>query len=351
MKQVHSLPPGELNPYQRDELATLAAPAFQATLRRESLDLAYLLGAWTACTEIGGKPDNRVSFASQDGRQLDLLSKRIHAVMGRMPCHQEVEIHGTPYKRIVLHDEEVARHFQRVTAFNSRVPWEHLGTEAECTSYIRGMFDHGGWICAGSSPGIGINKIDGEHLLRDASRVFVKVGFLPLLHGHPVPSLRLKEITEWQTFAEKISLSLPERRQVVETLATRPHSRNHFTVTDYELVRESYDRQGMSPAMIARTTGVPANSVRDWMIRGQKPPAVKRKETLDAVSAQMPNPDVINLVYRTFGASSGLAMECGRRASPQKVVSFTEQLEQDRAILYGNDERIAQALLGSWASH
>lgn len=349
MNQLNTLPPGELNPYQRAELATLATPTFQAHLRRESLELAYLFGAWTACTEIGGKPDNRISFASQDHRQLTLLHDRIFAVTGKAPCHQEVEIHGTPYRRIVLHNEEVAQHFQRATAFNSRVPWEHLGTEAELISYLRGMFDHGGWIFTGSSAGIGINKMDGEHLLRDVSRVFAKVGLLPLIHDNPVASLRLKEITEWKLFAEKVPLSIPERQQVVLTLATRQSLKNHFTVADYDAVCQGYNSEGMNAAQISRTTGIPANSVRDWMIRGQKPPAVKRRDLIDAFSARMPNPEVINFVYRSLGASSGLAIECGRRTPMEKAVSFAREVTENQAVLYGNDERIAKALLGSWA--
>ena len=341
--------PSELNPYQRAELDTLAMPALQTHLRRESLELAYLLGAWTACTEVGGKPDTRISFASRDERQLRLLHDRILAVTGKAPHQQEVEIHGTPYQRIVLNNEGVAHHFQSVTAYNSRVPWEHLGTKAELISYIQGMFDHGGWVFTGSSAGIGINKMDGEHLLRDVSRVLAKVGLLPLIHDYPVASLRLKEITEWRLFAEKIPLSIPERQLLVHTLATRHSLKNHFTVADYETVRQGYEWEGMSPSQISRATGIPANSVRDWMIRGQKPPAVKRRDIIDGFSAGMPNPEVINLVYRTLGASSDLAIECGRRASLGKVVWFVKQVQENHATVYGNDELIAEVLLGSWA--
>lgn len=348
MTQLNTPPPGELNPYQRIELGTLQVPAFHAHLRRESADLAYLLGAWAGCTEIGGKPDNRISFASQDERQISLLNERIISVTGKSACHQSVDIHGRAYLRLVVHNEDIAHHFQRVTAYNSRVPWEHLGTEGERINYIRGIFDHSGWMFSGSSSGIGINKVDGEYLLRDISRVFVKVGLLPLILDHPVPSLRLKEITEWQTFAEKVPLSLPDRQRVAFILAHRPSQKNHFTVADYETVRQGYQSEGMNPAQIARTTGIPANSVRDWMIRGQKPPAVKRKEIIDTFSASMPNSDVMNAVYRTLGASSELARECSKRVTPERVVAFAHGLK-DNALLYGNDELIARDLLGGWA--
>lgn len=349
MTQPYHAPAGELNPHQRSELASLQVPMFQSHLRRESTELAYLLGAWMGCTEVGGKPDQRISFASQDEREVALIKERVFLLTGKIPAEQHIDIHGTPYIRVVVHSEEIAAHFQRVTAYNSRVPWEHLGTEAEILHYLKGMFDHGGWIFTGSSAGIGINKIDGEYLLRDVARVFTKVGMLPLVHDKEVTSLRLKECTEWQTFADKVSLSIPERQQVVQTLASLPSFKNHFSVADYEAVRHLYAGAGWNPARIARHTGIPANSVRDWMVRGQKPPAVKRKEVIDAFAATMPNPEVMNLVYRSLGASSALAVECGRRAKPEHVAAFAREVASNYDLLYGNDERIAEILLGGWA--
>jgi hypothetical protein len=349
MTQPHTAPSGELSPHQRVELDTLRVPTFHSHLRKESVDLAYLLGAWVGCTEIGGKPDNRVSFATQDPRQVELIEQRMISVVGRAPNLQEVEIHGVAYKRLVLHSEEIAHHFQRITAFNSRVPWEHLGTADEMIHFVRGMFDHGGWVFTGSSAGIGINKKDGEYLLRDVGRLLARIGILPIISFHEAVSLRLKEQTEWRTFAEKIELSIPERREIVKTLAQRHSSRNHFIVKDYEMVKHAYETLGWAPSKIAHATGVPANSVRDWVIRGQKPPAVKRKEIIDSYSATMPNPEVITAVYRALGASSGLAVECGKRVTVEKVNALARQLDNDSAMLYGNDERIAHELLGSWA--
>jgi hypothetical protein len=331
---------------QGTELGTLEAPTFHSHIRRESADLAYLLGAWVGCTEVGGKPDNRVSFAAQDPRQLELIKQRMISVAGRVPNRQDVEIHGVPYTRLVLHSEEVAQHFQRVTAFNSRVPWEHLGTEAEKIHFIRGMFDHGGWVFTGSSAGIGINKVGGEYLLRDVGRLFARVGMLPIISVSEAVSLRLKEQTEWQAFATKIQLGLPERQEVVNQLAQRRSERNHFTVTDYETVRRAHDELGWTPSKIAHATGVPANSIRDWVIRGQKPPAVKRKEILEAYSATMPNPEVINVAYRTLGCSSELAVECGKRLTLEQVIVLAHKLQAGDLSLYGNDERIALAMLG-----
>ena len=73
MEHLPNIPTGDLNPYQRVELGTLRCPPFHATLRHESTDLAHLLGAWAAVTEIGREPDDRISYASQDPRQLAVV--------------------------------------------------------------------------------------------------------------------------------------------------------------------------------------------------------------------------------------------------------------------------------------
>ena len=45
MAQLPNIPTADLNPHQKVELRTLQSPFLHATLRRESTDLAYLLGS------------------------------------------------------------------------------------------------------------------------------------------------------------------------------------------------------------------------------------------------------------------------------------------------------------------
>jgi hypothetical protein len=344
------LPTSDLNPHQKQELGTLQCPSLHATLRRENTDLAYLLGAWAATATVGVQPDDRIAYASKDIRQTALVEERMVRVVGKSPSHQHIVLNGEPYQRIMLHNEEVAQHFHRVTAHNSRLPWEHIGTEQECIHYLRGMFDHGGWIFHGSSSGIGIKKRDGEHLMRDIGRVFAKIGIFPLISYGELPTLRLKEKNDWALFAAKIGLSLPDRQQEAQALADLPSLKNHFGLKDYAAVQRCIEAGNLSASAISKSTGVPANSVRDWIIRGQKPPVVKRKEIIDAYSQTMANPDVVNFVYRHLGASSQLARECGMRTSIERVTDIALQESSSIGRIYGDDSRLAKLLLGSWAT-
>lgn len=350
MAQLLNIPTADLNPHPKIALGALQSPSLHATLRRESTDLAYLLGAWAAFTGVGSTSDDRISYASKDHRQLALIEERFARVTGKAPTHQEIILKGAPYQRITLHSEEVAQHFQRTTANNSHVPWEHLGTEAERIHYLRGIFDHGGWIFTQTSPGIGLNKQEGEHLLRDIGRVFVKIGIFPLVTDTNVPSLRLKERAEWVLFASKIGLSLPERQRDAQSLADRPAWKNYFGLEHYAAVQRCLETGTTSAGAISEITGVPANSVRDWIIRGQKPPVVKRKEIIDEYSQKMADPNVIHFVYRHLGASSQLARECGKRASLKAVKDVAHQERGAIHRIYGDNARIAELLLGSWTT-
>jgi hypothetical protein len=87
--------------------------------------------------------------------------------------------------------------------------------------------------------------------------------------------------------------------------------------------------------------------VRDWIIRGQKPPVVKRKEIIDAYSETMAKPEVVNFVYRHLGASSQLARECGMKTSIEQVQDSALQESASIERIYGDDLRLAELLLGS----
>lgn len=111
------------------DIQGLHTAPLHVTLRRENHALAYLLGAWTSMTEIGGQDWLTMSFTSQDPCQLELLQQRVHALFGAAPSLHPLCIHGMPYLRLYVPSAELAFHVREVTSGNTRVPWEHLGTE------------------------------------------------------------------------------------------------------------------------------------------------------------------------------------------------------------------------------
>lgn len=327
------------------DMGGLNTAPLHVTLRRENQDLAYLLGAWTSMTEIGGQDWLTMSFTSQDPAQLALLQQRVHALFGETPSLHPFSIHGMPYLRLYVPSAELAFHAREVTSGNTRVPWEHIGTEDECRSFLKGLFDHGGWVYTGRSGGIGFNKKGGDALLEDLCRVFARVGVLPIVVYGEVPSLKLKDIAEWRAFSEQVELSLDDRREAVRSLASRPTGRGHYTGEDYSTVMELASSKTLSYQEVGEVTGIPTNTVRGWLVYNQKPPAVKRAQIIERLATTLGSPEIVNAVYRELGASSHLARACGLSSDPRTIKETVSRLSDERHTLYGNDDLIGAKLL------
>jgi hypothetical protein len=323
----------------------LNTASLHVTLRRENHDLAYLLGAWTSMTEIGGRDWLTMSFTSQDPRQLELLQQRVHALFGETPTLHPFSIQGMPYLRLYVPSAELAFHVREVTSGNTRIPWEHLGTEDECRSFLKGLFDHGGWVYTGKNGGIGFNKKGGDALLEDLCRVFARVGVLPIVVYGEVPSLKLKDIAEWRTFSEQVEISLDDRREAVRALASRPTGRGHYTGEDYSTIMELASSKAYSCQEMGEMTGIPTNTVRGWTFYSQKPPAVKRAQIIEGFTTTLGSPEIVNAVYRELGASSHLARACGKSSDPRAIKETVSRLSEEREALYGNDDLISAKLL------
>jgi hypothetical protein len=296
-------------------------------------------------TEIGGRDWLTMSFTSQDPRQLELLQQRVHALFGETPALHPFSLGGLAYLRLYVPSAELAFHVREVTSGNTRIPWEHLGTEDECRSFLQGLFDHGGWVYTGRSGGIGFNKKGGDALLEDLCRVFARVGVLPIVVYGEVPSLKLKDIAEWRAFSKQVEISLDERREAVRALASRPTRMSHYTGEDYASVMELAGSKGLSCQEMGEMTGIPTNTVRGWTVYSQKPPAVKRAEIIEGFATTLGCPEIVNAVYRELGASSYLARACGKSCDPRTIKETVSRLSDERHTLYGNDDLIGAKLL------
>ena len=343
MQSTHLSPQTPARP--DDGLTRLHGPSLHATLRRESVDLAYLLGAWASMAEAGTQDWPSMSFTSQDPRQLALIQNRVNALLGETPPLLPFSIHGIPYLRMNVPSVELPRHVRELTAGNTRIPWEHLGTKAECASFLQGVFDHGGWVHTGKCSGIGFNKKGGETLLEDLCRVFARVGVLPIVVYGEVASLKLKDQSEWKAFAKAIHSSLDERGAAVSKLASRVCSRPHYTEEEYTTVMALGKETNRTSRDIGEEMGIPRNTIRGWLIYGQSPPVVKRARIIEGFTPALGSPEVMNYVYRELGASSELARACGASCTMRDIDATLAAHPEQRELVYGNDEQIAALLM------
>jgi hypothetical protein len=310
-------------------------------LREENLDFAYLLGAFAAHTEIGTPTAKRLSFSSRDDAQLELLIDRLSRIIETPPTPFTMHIGDKAYKRITICNEPLARHIHETTENNTRVPWEHLGSRQERVLYVRALFDHAGSFQINSSSGITLSKMNGESLLKDIGRVFLKLELYPLFIPGDMYSLKLLERSDWSRFLSEIGTSLPAASEQLTALARTPSKVTYYSVEDYEAVM-SLGREGiLAPSAIASRTNVPANSVRDWLTRGAKPRCVRRYHALKEHDNTMPNADSINAVYRHLGGSSQCARVCATRAATEDIRALCQGPVEK---VYGDDHAILSAL-------
>ena len=312
--------------------------------RQENHDLAYTLGAFAAYTEVGTPVSRRLSFSSRDPNQLTLLQMRLASLTAQEPSPFTTIINGQEYQRITICNEVLASHFHSVTSNNTRVPWEHLGTDEELVQYLRGLFDHGGSIQLNNKPGIILNKVAGETLLKDISRVFFKLDIYPLFVPGEMCSLKMLETTEWARFASQVGASLSQNVVKLEKLTSLPKNKTHYTIVDYEAVQAFAKLGTLSASSISALTHIPANTVRDWTIRPAMPRAARRYYQLKAIAATMPNAEAITLIYRVLGASSECARFCAAEATPDAIAHAITRFKMGDAGLYGDDRKIIQVV-------
>jgi hypothetical protein len=248
------------------------------------------------------------------------------------------------YHRIELRHEQLASHIQSLTDHNKRIPWEHLGSNAECASFLRGIFDHGGWVFSGKSAGIGIGKKDGEGLMVDMARVFLRLGLRPLIAQGETTILKLRENIEWSRFAEVVGTSLDSRKLELQELCSTPSIKRHFTVEDFRAVVACVQSGINTPTDISRLTTIPANTVRDWIYRGQMPPVMKRQMAIEERTRHLSHSDVITHIYRELGGSSALAREIAAKIPLPILQDRMERTAPNISAIYGDDDKIRAAL-------
>lgn len=331
------------------DLSGLSAPDRRSmcasnVLRSASTDLAYVLGAWTAHTEVGTPRQRFLSFCSRRLHGFPPLIEALTVVSGEPPLMNPATIGEYSGRRIRCLCPLLSDHLHEITANNSRVPWEHLATPLEQQSYLRGLFDHGGWMSHGSSPGLGVNKTSGLHLLQDIGRVFFRLGIYPLVLGGELPSLRLRDRCDWVLFQEHIGFSaLPDGR-ALRALCGREGSRRSYSVEEYQHVMRLHGQRQLSAQSISSATGVPQNTVRDWVERGQMPRVFRRFCELQATEDASPDPGVISLLFREYGASSELARRVSKRMGISKVLQALADCSAQSDAHLG-DEPLARLLL------
>ena len=318
--------------------------AVRPLLRQPSEDLAYVIGAWAATSEVGSPEQRHLSFCSLEERALSPLGDVLSRVSGEPSLPQATELHGAPAFRIRLRCPVLSEHLYAVTAANTRVAWEHIGSRQEFVAFVRGVFDNGGWISHGSSPGFGINKVAGARLLEEIGQACFTLGLYPLISDGHLPSLKFRERSDWRELKDTVGFSRSADQTQLEQLCLLRSKKRSFSVEEYRSVVKLSEHGNLSPAAISGRTGVPANTVRDWIVRGQVPRMALRCTQLESARKSLGDLSVIPLLYRQFGASSDCARACAKLFTQEQIQSVLYARTAEVAEAFGRDHEIKRIL-------
>ncbi len=330
-------------------LSELSAPrrreaAVQPIIRRRSLELAYVLGAWVANAEVGTPPQRLLSFCSVEKRSLTPLTAILSRLTAERVSPRSIDISGAGAYRIRLSCPLLSAHIHSVTANNSQVPWEHLGSRQEIRAFLRGFFDNGGWVSTALSPGIGIRKVEGINLLEQVGLLCFNVGLYPLILDGKLPSLQFREHRDWLLFRDTVGFSRTSESASLRKLCARTPKKRAFTVEEYAQVSHMAANEKLPLSSIALRTGIPANTVRDWMLRGQVPRVVSRYQRLSEAAERFGDLSVIPLLYRRCGMSSEGARLCAKLFSFDDVQRAILERGHELTQAFGQDEKVIRVL-------
>jgi hypothetical protein len=314
------------------------------SLRAESTSFAYLLGAFLAHTEVGTKASAWVSFAADRKEKLLTIAHHLHVCFEHSPEIHPIRIHEKDLFRLTVSSPALSRHLHSITSDNRQVPWEHLETEEEHRSFLRGVFDQGGWISRGSSPGIGIGKVYGYDLLRDLARVSVHVGMYPLLSSERLATLRFRERRDWLVFESTVGFSSRSDSEKLTELCLMRATKRSFEIYHYEAAFRLARETTLSYSQIAESIGVPVCSVRDWLKGRGTPSIVKRAHALEAHVSDLPDEGVISLLYRHLHCSSDTARRCAAKLAASDVANRIERSPELFSRARGDDAAVSKLL-------
>ena len=276
-------------------------------LRAESVAFAYILGSWAAHSRVGTTTDRRLAFACEQRSALVPLQRAWRDFLGTVPRIEKVHIGEAPSFRMTIFSERLSHYVHAVTDNNASIPWEHLGTREEQRAFLRGLFHHRGWVSTGKSPCLGIHKQDGYPLLQGTAALLFRFDIYPLVSNGPTASLRLKERAEWLKFREQVGYVRAADRATLSRLCRMRGTKRSFTVEEYEEVMDRGVRGNQAPPVIARATGVPENSVRDWLYREQVPRIVVRYQQAKETASSFPDPGTAAYLFRELNVTSATA--------------------------------------------
>ncbi len=308
-----------------------------------STDFAYLLGAYAGSSEVGYK--QRWRIVEQEPEIVEHVYNVAKEIYSSKAEIRESKIGSRDVKSFQLSSVELMRYLNEITSGNTRIPWEHLCTDAERIEFMRGFFDLCGSVFISnlggrySVPRLEACKANNPDLIQDFTLLLGKLGILP---NYQSPDyyfrdqksgkrqkrgkrhmLRISGERNIQRFKELGGFTSERKSIRLQNCIAEGFHVKEWDYEDYYTARELRDK-GLSFKKISEQTGIPSGTIGSWFHKGSKrtplvPKRVVWYEEFQELAERMPDPEVIGLLYRDMGCPSTRARIIAKRRTIDEV--------------------------------
>lgn len=277
--------------------------------RTEDPKLAYLMGAIFA-----GRRKSlstvKVEFYNKRTKILlfikDILNEyfpEIKVVSGQTESSGKIFIQSTQLRNT----------FNTHTALMNDIPWHMLGTKAEKTAFLRGVFAFAGGI-DNAKGRITLDFRAGRRAGLQLAMLLTEVGIMPnIVRAHGSGGISIEDSGGLRKFHELGLFTDPMKQETLNKACRRFSGRvgtDPETYFRYERFRE--ENPNMNLSEISRELNIHRSTLAHWEKSGP-PPSVKRMLLLkkeiakDAKSFKFPEPACMLFLYRELGYSLSIS--------------------------------------------
>ncbi len=301
--------------------------------RIESTSFAYLLGAYCGSVHSG---HSIYHFRPEVG-ELE-VAKRIAegfesvvASKAKITMSKKTSRGDQPLYEVNCLSLPMSRHMNTVSAGNTRVPWEHLGTESERIAFLRGVFDLNSSVGVKQAKTLSVQKTKGEFLIVELAHVLMRVGIVPRVTTGKKAFLQINEVRDLRAFAERIGLTDPIQQQRLESIGSREVTRATYSADTYRRAKNYWMTNPQSTnEQVAKAINVTYDTIRSWRDRGVVPKEILRANELNTLLiGHEKQVDLICVLYREGGLSSAQSRDAASWATELQTREVLEMLKEE----------------------
>jgi len=288
--------------------------------QQESVDFAYLLGAYCARTDVGVSPI-AVVFNPNDVEVADKLERSIRSIMPEGKIKRETDARRKTWTGgdclVQVNHMELGRRISEITANNTQIPWEHLVTREERISFVLDYFDCGGTI---TSRVVAATKTNAESMFGEM-RVLLRRLEIPstTFSGKTGATLEIGSAAGISQYKQTIGATSQRRSEKLQKCAghkkeaPKGSTQIAYAESQWREFNEIFDaNSGLGPAKLMEllSFSMPKPTLINWRKYkqgkvGSRPRLMKTTESIDKTEGTMPNPDLIGRLYRIEGLTQG----------------------------------------------